>query len=79
MLKFKRNQKVLEILVEHGADSEILYVQKPHIGTDVLSQVMKNIREHIFCVCPMLYAAREGVYVVQVYHFGLDVCGICGL
>ena len=27
------------------------------------------------CVCPMLYAAREGVYVVQVYHFGLDVSG----
>lgn len=27
------------------------------------------------CVCPMLYAAREGVYVVQVYHFGLEVSG----
>ena len=41
----KRNQKVLEILVEHGADPEILYVNKPHIGTDVLSKVVKNIRE----------------------------------
>lgn len=27
------------------------------------------------CVCPMLFAAREGVYVVQVYHFGLEVSG----
>lgn len=27
------------------------------------------------CVCPMIYAAREGVYVVQVYHFGLDISG----
>ena len=43
----KRGRKVLEILVEHGADSRILYVQKPHIGTDVLSQVVKNIRKHI--------------------------------
>lgn len=43
----KRNQKVLEILVEHGADPEILYVNKPHIGTDVLSKVVKNIRNHI--------------------------------
>lgn len=43
----KRNQKVLELLVEHGADPKILYVQKPHIGTDVLSQVVKNIRKHI--------------------------------
>ncbi len=43
----KRNQKVLEILVEHGADPKILYVSKPHIGTDVLCQVVKNIRQHI--------------------------------
>lgn len=43
----KRNQKVLEILAEHGAGPEILYVSKPHIGTDVLSQVVKNIRQHI--------------------------------
>lgn len=27
------------------------------------------------CVCPMLYVAREGVYVVQVYHFGLEITG----
>lgn len=43
----KRNQKVLEIFVEHGADPEILYQQKPHIGTDVLCKVVKNIRRHI--------------------------------
>lgn len=43
----KRNQKVLEILAEHGADSSILYLNKPHIGTDVLSQVVKSIRKHI--------------------------------
>lgn len=27
------------------------------------------------CVCPMLWVAREGVYVVRVYHFGLEVTG----
>ncbi|MCI8662816.1 MAG: FAD-dependent oxidoreductase [Hungatella sp.] len=43
----RRNQKVLELFVEHGADPEILYVQKPHIGTDVLSQVVKNMRKQI--------------------------------
>lgn len=42
-----RNQKVLEILVEHGAPEEILYLNKPHIGTDYLSKTVKNIREHI--------------------------------
>ncbi|MEG0687999.1 MAG: FAD-binding protein, partial [Hungatella sp.] len=43
----KRNQKVLEILVEHGADPSVLYLNKPHIGTDVLSNIVKQIREHI--------------------------------
>jgi len=42
-----RNRKVLEVLVEHGADPDILYVQKPHIGTDVLSNVVENIRKHM--------------------------------
>lgn len=44
---FQRNQKVLELFVEHGADPAILYTNKPHIGTDVLSQVVKHMREHI--------------------------------
>ncbi len=39
-----RNREVLRLLTEYGADKEILYVQKPHIGTDVLSQVVKRIR-----------------------------------
>lgn len=43
----KRNHKVLEIFSEFGADPSILYVNKPHIGTDVLSQVVKNIRQEI--------------------------------
>lgn len=42
-----RNRLVLEILVEHGAPKEILYWNKPHIGTDRLREVVKNIREHI--------------------------------
>ncbi len=42
-----RNQKVLELFVESGADPEILYQQKPHVGTDVLAKVVKNIRKEI--------------------------------
>lgn len=42
-----RNQKVLEILAEAGADSSIIYKSKPHVGTDVLSLVVKHIREEI--------------------------------
>ncbi len=42
-----RNRKVLEIFVRHGADPKILYDAKPHIGTDVLACVVRNMREHI--------------------------------
>ena len=42
-----RNRKVLEILAEAGADPEILYVSNPHVGTDALRNVVKNIREEI--------------------------------
>ena len=42
-----RNKKVLEILAEAGADPSITYVNKPHVGTDVLSRVVKNIRQEI--------------------------------
>ena len=45
--KFMRNRKVLEIFVQHGAPEEILYQQKPHIGTDVLKDVIVRIRESI--------------------------------
>ena len=38
---------VLEELVKAGAHPEIMYVSKPHIGTDVLKKVIKNIREEI--------------------------------
>ncbi len=42
-----RIHKILEIFVENGAPDEILYEAKPHIGTDVLSSVVKNMRERI--------------------------------
>ena len=42
-----RNKRVLEIFVEAGADPQILYDSKPHIGTDVLQDVVKNIRQRI--------------------------------
>ncbi len=42
-----RNRKVLEIFVENGAPEEILYVNKPHIGTDVLINVIRNMRNKI--------------------------------
>ncbi|MDO5539865.1 MAG: FAD-dependent oxidoreductase [Eubacteriales bacterium] len=42
-----RNSFVLNTFVDAGADQEILYANKPHIGTDVLCTVVKNIRREI--------------------------------
>ena len=46
-IKDIRITKILEELVRFGAPPEILYKQKPHIGTDLLRVVVKNIREEI--------------------------------
>ena len=45
--KYGRNKKVLEVFVENGAPNNILYDSKPHIGTDILKQVVKNMRNRI--------------------------------
>lgn len=41
------SRKVLEEFVRFGAPTEILYTAKPHIGTDNLRNIVKNIREYI--------------------------------
>ena len=38
---------VLQTFVEHGAPEEILYLSKPHIGTDKLKGVVASMREEI--------------------------------
>ena len=41
------SRKVLEEFVKFGAPKEILYVAKPHIGTDNLVNIVRNIRNYI--------------------------------
>ena len=41
------SRKVLEEFVKFGAPREILYASKPHIGTDNLVNIVKNMREYI--------------------------------
>ena len=45
--KHGRNKEVLRIFVQFGAPEHILYESKPHIGTDVLRQVVINLRNAI--------------------------------
>ena len=46
-IKDPRCRKVLEEMVDAGAPEEILYDAKPHIGTDLLRGVVKQLREKI--------------------------------
>ena len=45
--KFGRNRFVLETFVKFGAPEEILWESKPHIGTDILIEVVERMREEI--------------------------------
>ena len=40
-------KEVDRIFIENGADESILYINKPHIGTDKLKNIVKSIREKI--------------------------------
>lgn len=42
-----RNKFVLETFAAHGAPGEILYLNKPHIGTDKLRNVVEEMRKEI--------------------------------
>lgn len=45
--KFGRNRFVLETFVKFGASEEILWENKPHIGTDVLIEIVEKMRKEI--------------------------------
>ena len=71
-----RIRKVLEVFVEHGAPEEILYLNKPHIGTDNLRHVIVSMRRQMidwgaeFCfsskVTNLLLAEDQRVKGVEI-------------
>jgi len=65
-IKDPRCRKVLEELVSAGAPSEILYKNKPHIGTDKLKPTVKNIRNQIIeCGGEVRFSTRVEELLVQ--------------
>jgi hypothetical protein len=41
------NNKVLDTFIKFGAPEEIGYVSRPHLGTDVLCGIVRNIRDYV--------------------------------
>ena len=68
-----RNRFVLETFVRFGAPPEILYEQKPHIGTDILIRVVKNMR---LAICE---AGGEVRFHSQVTDIVLDETSLVGV
>lgn len=42
-----QTNRVLQTLIRFGAPAEIAYIAKPHLGTDVLCVIVRNIRNYI--------------------------------
>lgn len=58
--------KILNVLVQHGAKEEILVDAHPHIGTDRLPQVIRGIRETIIaCGGEVRFQSRVEKLVVE--------------
>ena len=49
-IKDRRIREVLKTFVSFGANEDILFEAKPHIGTDILKNVVKNIRKEIIAL-----------------------------
>ena len=83
--KFGRNRMVLETFVKFGAPEDILYQNKPHIGTDVLFDVIRNMRQEIlalggtfaFSSCVTDFTIKKerltGITVNDTEHIACDV------
>lgn len=46
-VKDDRKQRVFDLFIRFGAPKEIKFVTKPHIGTDILRNIIKNMRAFI--------------------------------
>ena len=68
-----RNHYVLKNFVEAGADPDILYVNKPHIGTDVLRDVIRHLREEIFTLGGEV---RFGAKVTDLKQKNGKICSV---
>ena len=72
-IKDIRIQKVLEEFVESGGGEDLLYKQKPHIGTDVLRSVVVALREKIIALGGEIYFNTK---VTDILTEGERIVGI---
>ena len=85
---YGRNQEVLRRFVEAGAPKEILYQQKPHLGTDHLIRIVTALRKQIeqmggsFAFRSQATGFRvsaDGLVKIAVNHGKEITAGVCVL
>lgn len=64
---------VLQKFVKAGAPENILYDAKPHVGTDVLLEVVQNLRHRIE---QLGGEVRFNSKMVKIIHQNAEICGI---
>lgn len=76
--KDARRRMILREFVEAGASDTILYYEKPHVGSDVLHTVIKNLRGKIISLGGEVHFESR---LTDIVTDGNNVCGvkyICG-
>lgn len=68
-IKDSRCRFIFEEFVKHGAPDDILVNAKPHIGTDNLKNVVKNIREEILSLGGKIYFETELTDIIVANGF----------
>lgn len=68
-----RGAEVLRIFAAHGAPEDIRYVNKPHIGTDILTNVVRNMRESI------LAHGGDVFFHTQMTDIDINRGQVCGI
>ncbi len=86
--KFFRQKKIFEIFVENGAPAEIMYINKPHIGTDLLRNVIINIRKKIIkmggefkynsCLTDLIIENNQ-LKAIEINHKNVISCDVLAL
>lgn len=65
-IRDRRIRHIFEEFVRFGAPEDILYLAKPHIGTDILRNVVKNIRAEIISLGgEVIFAAKMTEIISQ--------------
>ncbi len=72
-----RLDRVLDIFASHGAPGRIRYESKPHIGTDILREVVKNIRNEFISLGGEIFFESQ-VTDIRLDHDGSVKAAVCG-